>query len=180
MKKIISVCVFCSSSNYIDKKYINAAYNLGKILSINNYTTVYGGGNTGMMGKLANSCINYNGKIIGVIPKFLKERKALHHNLTKVYIENNMHKRKLRMYELSDIFICLPGGLGTLDEFIEVLEWKQLGIHNKKIVLINIDNYWKNVLKLFDDMNNKKFTYSNTDNLFYVIDNIEEIVSILN
>ncbi|MBL42391.1 MAG: TIGR00730 family Rossman fold protein [Rhodospirillaceae bacterium] len=180
MKKIKSVCVFCSSSNNIEEKYRKSARKLATILSSNNITTIYGGGNTGMMGDLAGVCISKNANIIGVIPQFLKERENLHDNLTKVYIEENMHNRKRRMYNLSDMFICLPGGLGTLDEFAEVLSWKQLGIHNKPIVLINIDNYWSKLLNFFDEIDNKRFTYNNKSSLFNIIDNVEKIVSIIN
>ncbi len=180
MKNIQSVCVFCSSSNNIDKKYRNTAKSLAKLLSTYNITIIYGGGNTGMMGDIANTCIENNSKIIGIIPQFLKDRENLHQGLTQTYIENDMHKRKMKMFKLSDMFICLPGGLGTLDEFIEILAWKQLGIHNKKIVLINSDNYWDKLLEFFKDIDIKRFSYNNTNNLFNVIDKVEKIVSIIN
>ncbi|PPR78921.1 MAG: LOG family protein YvdD [Alphaproteobacteria bacterium MarineAlpha2_Bin1] len=180
MKKNKSVCVFCSSSNNVEEKYRRSAKKLAQILSSNNITIIYGGGNTGMMGDLADTCIENKGDIIGVIPQFLKKRENLHQNLTKVYIENNMHSRKMKMYKLSDIFICLPGGYGTLDEFIEVIAWKQLGIHNKVIILINIDNYWSKLLKFFDEIDNKRFTYNDKSSLFKIINKIEEIVTIIN
>ena len=180
MKKNKSVCVFCSSSNDDEEKYRYSAKTLAQILSSHNITIIYGGGNTGMMGDLAEICIANKAEIIGVIPQFLKERENLHPKLSKVYIENDMHKRKMRMYELSDIFICLPGGLGTLDEFAEVVAWKQLGIHDKRIVLINIDNYWNKLLNFFDEIDNKRFTYNNKDSLFNTIDKVEKIVSIIN
>ena len=90
-----------------------------------------------------------------------------------------MHTRKMKMYKLSDMFVCLPGGLGTLDEFIEIIAWKQLGLHNKNIILINTDNYWDKLLSIFKDMYNKRFIYQNNDNLFNVIDKVEKIVSII-
>lgn len=180
MKNIKTACVFCGSSNLVENIYREATKDLAKILVNNNIVTVYGGGNTGLMADLANTCVANNGEIIGIIPKFLKEREVLHPDLSKVYIEKDMHSRKMKMFNLSDIFICLPGGLGTLDEFIEILAWKQLGIHNKRVILVNINNYWSDFLNLFEEMGNKKFTYSNKDNLFNVIDKAEEIVSIVN
>ena len=179
MNKIQSVCIFCSSSNNVDKKYRNTAKSLAHILSENNITIIYGGGNTGMMGDIANTCLENKSEIIGIIPKFLKERENLHPRLSKTYIEDDMHTRKMKMYKLSDMFVCLPGGLGTLDEFIEIIAWKQLGLHNKNIILINTDNYWDKLLSIFKDMYNKRFIYQNNDNLFNVIDKVEKIVSII-
>lgn len=140
--QINTICVFCGASTGKDPGYEKAARDLGKLMAKNGLHLVFGAGRIGMMGAVANAVIAGSGEAIGVIPQFLKDRELAHNNLTKLHVVNSMHERKRLMYELSDAFIILPGGLGTLDEAVEMITWSQLGRHNKPVVFINTDGYW--------------------------------------
>jgi uncharacterized protein (TIGR00730 family) len=128
MKKI---CVFCGSSDGLNKKYSEFAYKFGEELAKNSFEVVFGGGSIGLMGKVADGALNSGGKVWGVIPQSLVDLEFAHKNLTKQYIAANMHERKHKMYDLSDAFVALPGGIGTLDEFCEISTWRQLEFHKK-------------------------------------------------
>ncbi len=116
---------------------------VGKLLADNGITMVYGGGGVGLMGLVANAALAAGGKVVGVIPRFLLEREAGHPALTETVVVDNMHERKLQMFERSEGFIILPGGLGTLEEFFEVLSWRTLGLHNKPLVILDHGDYWQ-------------------------------------
>ena len=137
-----SVCVFCGSNSGKGVKHLQAAQKLGKIIASENLTLVYGGGNVGIMGELANTALQYNGKVIGVIPEDLVAREVALKEVDELIIVNSMHERKAKMSELSDGFIVMSGGVGTLEEFFEVWAWAYLGIHSKPIGILNIDNYY--------------------------------------
>jgi uncharacterized protein (TIGR00730 family) len=136
------ICVFCGSNSGNGVKYLQGAQQLGKIIAAENIELVYGGGNIGMMGELANTVLQYNGKVIGVIPKDLVIRECALKEVTELKIVKSMHERKATMSELSDGFIAMPGGIGTLEELFEVWAWAQLGIHSKPIGILNINNYY--------------------------------------
>lgn len=137
-----SVCVFCGASDNGDTAIEKAVVELSELLVTNQQTLVYGGGNIGIMGKVANSVMNKGGKVIGVIPRFLMEKEVGHYEITELIITENMHERKKKMSDLSDAFIVLPGGFGTLEEFFEVLTWLQLGLHSKPIGLLNVGGFY--------------------------------------
>ncbi len=147
-----SICVFCGSSTGNDPAYASAAAALGGALAESDITLVYGGGHVGLMGTVADAALHAGGEVIGVIPKALIEREIGHTDLTKLHVVNSMHERKALMSELSDGFVVLPGGNGTLEEFFEVLTWAQLGEHQKPCGLLNVANFYDPLLAVFDHM----------------------------
>jgi len=142
-----SVCVFCGSSSGKGVKHLTAAQKLGKLLAADNIDLVYGGGNVGIMGEIANTVLQYNGKVIGVIPEDLVIRECALHDVTDLRIVRSMHERKALMSELSDGFIAMSGGIGTLEELFEIWTWTQLGIHSKPIGILNVDNYFDKLIE---------------------------------
>lgn len=142
----MKVCVFCGSGVGNQPVYAEAAHNLGILLAKNNHTLVYGGGNIGLMGILADSVLEHHGQVIGVIPDFLMKKEVGHNNLTKLEVVSSMHERKRRMADLADAFLVLPGGWGTLDETAEILTWKQLGLVNHPLGILNINGFFDTLL----------------------------------
>jgi uncharacterized protein (TIGR00730 family) len=147
-----SVCVFCGSSTPPDARYQDAARALGVLLAQRGIGLVYGGGQVGLMGKLADAALRRGGKVIGVIPAGLFSREIGHTGLTQLHEVGSMHERKQLMYDLSDAFVALPGGLGTLEELAEVATWSQLGLHAKPAVLLDVDCFWEPLVAQLDRM----------------------------
>jgi uncharacterized protein (TIGR00730 family) len=139
----MNICVFCGSGTGNKPVYAQAARNLGAVLAKNSHSLVYGGGNIGLMGILADEVLGHGGEVIGVIPQFLVNREVGHHGITRLEIVQSMHERKQRMADLSGAFIAMPGGWGTLDELAEILTWRQLGIISQPIALLNTNNFFK-------------------------------------
>lgn len=137
-----SIAIFCGSREGYQEVYREQAYQLGVVLAERNITVVYGGAKVGLMGAVAEGALNNNGKVIGVIPHFLQTKEVAHENLTELIVVNTMHERKLKMYELCDSVMILPGGWGTMDEMFEVLTWGYLGMHEKPVGLLNIHGYY--------------------------------------
>jgi uncharacterized protein (TIGR00730 family) len=152
-----SVCVFCGSSQGLDPAYTEAARSLGRTLAEANIRLVFGGGHVGLMGAVSNAALEAGGEVIGVIPRSLVERELAHAGLTDLRIVGSMHERKAMMSDLSEGFITLPGGTGTLEEFFEVLTWAQLGEHEKPCGLLNVAGYYDPLLAVFDHMIDKGF-----------------------
>ncbi len=152
-----SVCVFCGSSPGNDPDYAAAAQELGRTLAERGTTLVYGGGHVGLMGVVADAALGAGGEVIGVMPRSLVDREIGHTNLTKLHVVRSMHERKALMSELSEGFIALPGGNGTLEEFFEVLTWAQLGEHAKPCGLLNVAGYYDPLLAVFDQMVDRAF-----------------------
>ena len=138
-----SLCVYCGSRFGTDPTYRETATGLGDLIARNGITLVYGGGGVGLMGLTANAALKGGGKVVGIIPSFLLKREAGHPNLTETVVVETMHERKLQMFDRSDAFVILPGGIGTLEEFFEVLSWRTLGLHAKPIVIIDQGGYWQ-------------------------------------
>ena len=152
-----AVCVFCGSSPGNDPAYAEAAQSLGRALAEGDITLVYGGGHVGLMGVVADAALGAGGEAMGVMPKSLVDREIGHTGLTKLHVVSSMHERKAMMSELSEGFVALPGGNGTLEEFFEVLTWAQLGEHGKPCGLLNVAGYYDPLLKVFDQMVEKHF-----------------------
>lgn len=152
-----SISVFCGSSEGNDEFIISQAYQLGVEFAKKNITLVYGAAKIGIMGQVAKGAMDSKGKIIGVIPEFLKIKEVYHPNLTELLVTDNMHERKVIMYEKSDGFMILPGGFGTMDEFFEITTWGQLGLHTKPIGILNINGFYNDLLELADTMVKKGF-----------------------
>ncbi|NNM16662.1 MAG: TIGR00730 family Rossman fold protein, partial [Bacteroidia bacterium] len=140
------VCVFCGSSDGNNPLYKTKAIELGKLFAENNLRLVYGGGGFGLMGAIANAVLENGGEVIGVIPDRLVQRERAHNGLTELLIVNTMNERKEKMAELSDVFVTMPGGYGTLDELFEMLTWKQLGIQNKYNIIYNVNSFFNPLL----------------------------------
>jgi len=152
MVEIRALCVFCGSSTPPDPRYGAAARALGTFIAERGIELVYGGGRVGLMGEVAGAALAAGGRVTGVIPVGLFSREVGHTGLTKLHEVGSMHERKQLMYDLSDGFIALPGGLGTLDELAEVTTWAQLGLHAKPVVLLDVDGFWDMLVAQFDLM----------------------------
>jgi uncharacterized protein (TIGR00730 family) len=148
----MNICVFCGSNTGVNPEYARAAITLANILCTTRCTLVYGGGNIGIMGILADEMLQRGGQVIGVIPDFLLQREVGHTGITKLEVVGSMHERKKRMADLADAFIALPGGWGTLDELAEILTWKQLGLVNAPIGLLNTGSFFDPLLRQMDIM----------------------------
>jgi len=171
-----SICVFCGSSSGKGVNHLIAAQKLGKIIAEENMTLVYGGGNVGIMGELANTVLKYNGKVTGIIPEDLVTREAALKEVTELKIVKTMHERKAMMSQLSDGFIVLSGGIGTLEEFFEVWTWAQLGIHNKPIGILNVDNYYDKLIEFIDHSVEQEFVNKNNLNMILIDKDVSSLM----
>jgi uncharacterized protein (TIGR00730 family) len=151
------ICVFCGSNKGLEQSYVDATKQLGRAFADQGIKLVYGGGHVGLMGVVADSVIDAGGKAIGVIPQALVDRELAHGRLTELHVVNSMHERKALMSELSDAFIALPGGFGTLEEFAEILTWSLLGFQKKPSGLLNVDGYYDSLIEFFDNAVQKGF-----------------------
>jgi uncharacterized protein (TIGR00730 family) len=151
------ICVFCGSSAGNRTEYRAAAEELGLLLVRSHIGVVYGGGGVGLMGVLADSVLKAKGEVVGIIPEHLVKREIGHQALTKLHVVHSMHERKALMADLSDAFIALPGGFGTLEEFCEVLTWAQLGLHAKPCGILNVLDYYSPLLAMFDHAVQERF-----------------------
>ncbi len=157
MDQLKSVCVYCGASNKTEGVYKRAAENLGKELAQNNLELIYGGGKNGLMGLVSTSALNHGGEVTGFIPEHLDDREGAHTAISNLFIVDNMHERKMGMFDKSDAFVILPGGFGTLDEFFEILTWKQISLHHKPIVVVNTNGYWNALKDLMESVINAQF-----------------------
>lgn len=174
------VTVFCGSSSGFDEIYVKQAYMLGQTLAARDIGVVYGGANVGLMGSLAQGVLNNNGKIIGVLPGFLKEKEIAHPNLTELILVESMHERKKKMNELADGIIALPGGFGTLEEFFEMLTWAQLGLHKKPVGILNIGEFYIKLVELMQHMVDTGFLKEINKNMLLVSNDIGELLEKMN
>lgn len=170
------ITVFCGSSCGTDKIFEIQAYELGKALAKCNIELVYGGAKVGLMGAIANGVLKNNGRVIGVLPGFLKKAEVAHENLTELIEVETMHQRKSKMDELSDGFITLPGGFGTMEEFFEMLTWAQLGLHKKPVAVLNINGYYDELLSLIQHMVDKGFLKAANREMLLVSNDIEDLL----
>lgn len=170
------ICVFCGSSPGKRKDYTKAAEQLGNTLLQKGIGLVYGGGDVGLMGKLAHIVFEGGGEVIGVIPKALAEKEVAYTKLSDLRIVDSMHERKALMAELSDAFVALPGGLGTVEEFFEILTWTQLGIHNKPCGILNICGYYDNILKFLDLAVDENFINRKHKSMLMIDKNPESLI----
>lgn len=152
-----SLCVFCGSSSGSDPGYAEAANRLGRLLAEERITLVYGGACVGLMGAVADATLAAGGRAIGVLPDFLRRKELAHPRLSELHIVSSMHERKARMAELSEAFIALPGGMGTLEEFCEIITWAQLGLHEKPCGLLNLQGYYDPLLQFVGRMADEGF-----------------------
>ncbi|MGH6642762.1 MAG: TIGR00730 family Rossman fold protein [Bradyrhizobium sp.] len=176
MTQIKTVCVYCGSGSGSNPRFAEAAIGLGKVFAENNIRLVYGGGSVGLMGAVAKSVLDHGGTVTGIIPDFLANRERMNPNLTELVVTPDMHERKRLMFERSDAFVALPGGVGTLEELVEQMTWQQLGRHTKPVLLANIDNFWEPLIALLSHMRANQFIRPALDVEVLKAERVEDIL----
>lgn len=184
MSHIKSACVYCGSSDHVSEKFKEAARETGRLLGEAGMDVVYGGGRVGLMGVVADAALATGARVIGIIPDHIKKFEVDHLGLTELHVVDSMHTRKRMMVERSDAFVILPGGIGTLDELFEIITWRQLRLHDKAVVIVNIDGFWNPLLALMDHMTETGFMRKPNlpgaeDRLYHVVDTVAEVLPLL-
>jgi uncharacterized protein (TIGR00730 family) len=179
MTEFKSLCLYCGSAQGHNPVFHEAARYLGREFAHRGIRLVYGGGHIGLMGLAADAALEAGGTVIGVIPKFLIDAEVGHAGATELVVVESMHERKQRMFELADGFVILPGGLGTIDEMIEMITWKQLHLHDKPVVVIDLQGYWGALLGLVDHIIAEGFARPQVKNLFSVVKTVDEVFAAL-
>ncbi len=179
MATVKRLCVYCGSCRGKNELFRLGATRLGTLLARSGIEVVFGGGRVGLMGLVADAALAAGGRVTGIIPGHLHDREVGHPGLSELVIVENMHQRKRRMFELADGFVVLPGGLGTLDETFEIITWKQLGLHDKPVVIVDIDGYWAPLLGLIDHVIDEGFTSREALNYFRVVADVEEVLPLI-
>jgi uncharacterized protein (TIGR00730 family) len=179
MAAVRRLCVYCGSAGQVDDAYRAVAVELGRRIAERGIELVYGGGRIGLMGLAADAALAAGGRVIGIIPSHLHDYEVGHHGVTELLIVPNMHERKRRMFDLSDAFAVLPGGLGTLDETFEIITWKQLRLHDKPIVVVDAAGYWRPLQALVDHIVEKNFASGAVRNLYDVVASVDALLAAL-
>ena len=164
-----NICIYCGSSNRVAESYQTCATQTGIWLAESNRRLIYGGGRTGLMGLAADAVLSRGGEVFGIIPSFLKDKELAHEDITRLETVQTMHERKQRMAELADAFLVLPGGFGTLDEAMEILTWKQIGLHDSPVLFLNAEGFWDSVLDAFNALVREGFARAEDLSLFQVV-----------
>lgn len=175
MAQLQTLCVYCGSSTPQDSRHLAAATELGKTAAARGITIVFGGGRVGLMGLVADGALAGGGQVIGIIPEHLQDREVGHHGLERLEVVPSMHVRKARMCELSDAFCVLPGGMGTLDEAFEIITWKQLGLHDKPIIIANIGGFWDPLLALIEHQADAGYVHGHHMGLFQAVTRVDSV-----
>ncbi len=176
---ISSVCVYCGSANDTPPFYQQTATDIGRELAQRKFRVVYGGGRVGLMGLVADAALRAGGEVVGIIPEHIRAREIQHTGLTELHVVPDMHTRKRMMVERADAFVVLPGGLGTLDETFEILTWKKLRLHNKPVVIFNLDGYWNPLLALVERTVQDGFSTPEDLLLFKTVSNTAQLFDVL-
>lgn len=179
MRNIHSVCIYCASSSKVNQAYFKAAEELGKLMAQNNLRCIYGAGNQGLMGTIADSILDAGGKVTGIIPQFMYEEGWHYERLEDIEITGSMHERKERMAALSDAVIALPGGCGTMEELLEIITWKQLGLYFNPIVILNTAGYYDPLLSLLEKAVDQNFMRSEHQKMWVVVSTPQEAIDAL-
>jgi uncharacterized protein (TIGR00730 family) len=174
-----SLCVYCGSSGAVAQVYRAAASELGAGLAEAGIELVFGGGHVGLMGLAADAALAKGGRVVGVIPSRLVDAELAHPGVSELFVVNTMHERKARMAERADAFAILPGGIGTLDETFEILSWKQLGLHDKPIFLVDVEGYWAPLQVLLDHIVTSGFARPETRGLLRVVPSVAALLAAL-
>jgi uncharacterized protein (TIGR00730 family) len=174
---IQSICIFCGSSHGFAPEYALMAREMGRAIAARGWTLVYGGGNVGLMGVVADAALAAGGKVIGVIPEALLARELGHRGITELRVVDTMHERKAMMADLADAFIALPGGIGTFEEFFEVLTWAQLGIHRKPCGLLNTRGYYQPMMDLLGMAVNEGFLRAEHQGMVLTAERVEDLLA---
>jgi uncharacterized protein (TIGR00730 family) len=179
MQNIRSLCVYCGSSGAVEALYRDAASELGAHLAQAGIALVYGGGRIGLMGLLADAALAAEGKVTGIIPSHLRDAEVAHRGVTELVVVDSMHERKRLMAERADAFAILPGGIGTLDEMFEIVSWRQLRLHDKPIMLVDIGGYWSPLRALLDHIIDTGFAGAQTRGLLKVVPSVAALMAAL-
>jgi uncharacterized protein (TIGR00730 family) len=179
MTLIRSICVYCGSARGRSPRYIAAARELGVAMAERKIRLVYGGARIGMMGEVADAVMKNGGEVIGVIPEHLQNSEVGHSGITELKVVESMHVRKKLMFDLSDGFAVLPGGYGTLDELFEIVTWRMLKLHDKPVVVLNIDGYWDPFQKLIDQLIGEGFAKPESRQHFSVVNSVGRMFDLL-
>ena len=174
-----NVCVFCGSSIGVKNQYVDAARRLGRRLAVRGLGLVYGGGNVGLMDVVAEACLAERGRVVGVIPKFMAEQNFARHDVSTLHVVGSMHERKALMADLADAFIALPGGYGTLEEFCEMITWRQLRLQRKPCGLLNVEGFFDSFLTFFDHQTQEGFITTENRALVMVASDPEHMLDLL-
>ena len=174
---MLTICVYCASSTQINAHFFEATSRLGKILATAGHSVVFGGGATGLMGQLADSMLAENGKITGIIPQFMCDEDWHHNGLTELIVTNTMHERKEKMATMADAAIALPGGCGTMEELLEVITWKQLGIFTKPIIIVNMNGYYDALIEMLHHAVDQKFMRDIHKKIWEVVQSPEDVLA---
>ena len=170
------ICVYCGSSNRVSSTYLSVAHKVGEVLGQKKIGLVYGGGNVGLMKAVADGCLSVDGEVLGVIPKSLESLELSHPSLTKLFVTQGMHERKALMAQLSDGFVALPGGFGTMEEVMEALTWSQINVHSKPIGVLNINGFYDGLIKWVNHAHNEGFISNEHRKLMCVSSDIEDLL----
>jgi len=176
MRRISSICVYCGSGLGRDPAYAVAADRLGAILAASDVRLVYGGGSVGLMGRVAHAALTAGGSVTGVIPQFLRDREVMLEDVDDLLVTRDMHERKRLMFERSDAFVALPGGIGTLEEVVEMMTWAQLGQHDKPIALLDVNGFWAPLVELIGHMKAEAFIREGFEVPFEVVDRLDDLL----
>jgi uncharacterized protein (TIGR00730 family) len=176
---IAQLCVYCGSAVGVDPRYRDAARELGEQLARAGIDLVYGGGRIGLMGIIADAVLGAGGRVIGIIPGVLRDAEVEHPNATELVVAGSMHERKRLMAERADAFAVLPGGIGTLDEMFEIVTWRQLGLHDKPIYVVDVAGYWAPLCTLFDHLAAQGFVAPLMPRLLQVVSSVPELMAAL-
>jgi hypothetical protein len=176
MTKAYNLCVYCGSGPGRNPAYMEAARTLGTAMAQAGIGLVYGGGSLGLMGETARATLAAGGRVIGIIPQFLVQREQMLTEVNELIVTRNMHERKMSMFEHSDGFVALPGGIGTLEELVEVSTWAQLEQHDKPIIICNVEGYWDQLFTLFNHMRDERFIRQGLDVRHVVVKRAEDVV----
>lgn len=179
MAEIRSICVYCGSGAGEDPAYAEAARNLGRSMAQAGIRLIYGGGSVGLMGIVAKSVLDHGGEVTGIIPHFLEKREAMMEEITELIVTEDMHERKRLMFEKAEAFVALPGGIGTLEEVVEMMTWAQLGQHRKPVLLANINGFWNPLATLLNHMRGERFIRAGMEVGYLITDKADEIVPAL-
>ncbi|MFC7331840.1 TIGR00730 family Rossman fold protein [Rhodocista pekingensis] len=179
MSTIRSVCVYCGSSGQVADTYKQAAHDLGRRIGAAGLRLVYGGGRVGLMGITADAALAEGGEVVGIIPEHIQALEVDHTGLTELHVVDSMHTRKAMMVSRSDAFVILPGGLGTLDEAFEIITWRQLRLHDKPIIIVDVDGYWAPLRALLTHIRETGFGRMEIERLYTFVDRVEDVLPAL-
>ena len=176
---MLNICVYCGSANGTEPHFVTAAEELGRRIGTAGHGLVYGGGDNGLMGKVARATLAAGGHVVGIIPDFLKKRESMLHAAQELVVVADMHTRKRMMFERADAFVALPGGVGTLEELVEQLTWVQLGRHTKPVVIADIGGFWRPLLSLFAHMRASGFIRQEFELRYLVAERVADVLPII-